>query len=107
MTTTIIILSTLLGLSLCFNVIQSAVKNHQRERIIRLKTNISALTDDMEAPFNDFLVRGQGYGVWAVYGVGLSAELWLIKKFDTADAEYNLNGAMELADNLGRDLCYD
>lgn len=106
-TTAIIILSALLGLSVCFNVIQSAVKKHQRERIARLKTNISTLTDNMETPFSDFLVREQGYGTWAVYGVGLSAELWLIKKFDTADAEYNLNGAMELADNLRRELCYE
>lgn len=106
-TTAIIILSALLGGSICLNLFHSAARKRLRERVTRLKDRLNALRDEEEMPFKCFIAHSRDNGHWAVYGVGPSYERRLIRVFDTDDVEYNMNEANELVENLERTLCYD
>lgn len=106
-TTAIIILSVLLGGSVCLNIAASTTRKHLRARVKRLKGDISSLEEERENPFVKFCTASYGLGTWYVYGVGSQGGYTLIKTFDTKDEEYNYNEAVELVENLERTLCYD
>lgn len=108
-TTAIIILSALLGASICVNIAASASKKRMSGRIARLKGQISEFKDDAISGDARYFICSHINGICSVYRAvpGSRTPTVLIKKFDTADADYNRNEADELVENLEKTLCYD
>lgn len=108
-TTAIIILSALLGASICINIATSASKKRMSERIGRLKGQISEFKDNAAAGDARYFTCLHINGIYSVYRAvpGSKSPAVLIKRFDTADADYNRNEADELVENLAKTLCYD
>ncbi len=111
-TTAIIILSALLGASLCVNLAASVRRKRLALTITRLKGQKRESDTERESSKVKFRIFTITKGRFAVYRVSYTTDgspLYhtLIKTFDTDDAEYNRNEAEGLVDNLGKELCYD
>lgn len=108
-TAAIIILSAFLGGSICVNIAASASKKRMSKRISNLKARIAEYDEDRLTANARYYYLQHVSGFCTVYRMvaGSNTPGVLIKKFDTEDAEYNRNEAVELIDNLEKTLCYD
>lgn len=111
-TLAIIIVSALFGISLCANIIIHASKNRLLGRIGKLREKIRMSDNERESAKVSYRMFTGASGACSVYRIsygvdGMPHYHTLIKSFDTDDAEYNRNEAIELIDNLEKTLCYD
>lgn len=109
-TTAIIILSALLGGSICINIAASVSKKRLADRIDSLRNRLAEQDADRHSVGTYWIGRFEER-VCKVYRTTYRLDgepiNTLIKAFDTDDADYNYNEAVELVDNLKRTLCYD
>ncbi len=110
-TTAIIILSVLLGGSVCMNIAGSVQRKRKNAKIDALKRRINNQNEERESADMRYHIYGYENGHYSVYRVTapytIEAFHTLIKTFDTNDSEYNYNEAVELKESLERKLCYD
>lgn len=110
--TATIILSVLLGGSMCINIASSAQRKRLNQRIASLKDKKHESDMERERRKVRYSILSFSEGCCSVYRVSYTTDgaplyYTLIKTFDTNDAEYNYNEAVELKDNLEKELCYD
>lgn len=108
-TSAIIILSALLGGSICVNIAASASKKRLVKRFDRLKARIEEIKTDHRDENARYFILQHTTGICSVYRFVSDTNVGsiLIKKFDTTDSEYNHNEATELVETLEKTLCYD
>lgn len=110
MLTAIIVLSVFSGASLIVHLVQWAKLNKRKQRLASRDIELHRYRTDKDDPDAGYFVKPVEDGKYAVvrrtFPDYKSVET-LIKVFDTEDAEYNVNGAVELMNNLNEKLCYN
>lgn len=106
--TTIIItsLSVLLGVCICLTYASEKKLSRERDRADRLQRKFRQLRNLNDTPFIGTVIEQRFSGTCELYGLYSEGKV-LLKRFDTDDAEYNLNEAIELRYYIEKELCYD
>lgn len=93
------------------NIAGSVQRKRKNAKIEILKWRINNQNEERESADVHYHIIGHANGHYSVYRVAAPYTIksfhTLVKKFDTDDAEYNYNEAVELKDNLEKELCYD
>lgn len=110
MQTTIVVLAAILLISFVGHLIQSANFHIVHNKLLHKEAALLRYRTDRDDPRAIYYVKTLDSGKYGVirrtFPDGRAIET-TIKIFDTDDAEYNYNGAVELVDMITEKLCYD